>query len=257
MDYMHKIVILGVHYVNVSRIETLDLMESFIGQGGRHIICTPNVDHLLQARKDQEFHGILEQADLIVADGMGVVYASRFLGVPLKENVGGRHLLPEFSARAAQKGYRIFLLGGKNRSVVQKAVDRLHVDHPSLIIAGTYTPPFMSEFDEVENQRMLNAVNQSKPDVLFVCLGTPKQEKWIASNLQHLNVPVSIGIGAALDMISGHVYEPPRWISDMGLEWLVKLIQEPQRLWRRYILGIPVFIWLVIQQRVKSRISSI
>ncbi len=140
-------------------------------------------------------------------------------------------------------------MGGKNRDVTQKASARLCANFPGLCIAGTYTPPFMNEFDDAENQRMLDAVNQSKPDVLFICLGTPKQEKWIARNLTNLNVPVSIGIGAALDMIAGNIYEPPRWVSGIGLEWLVKLFQEPKRFWRRYLVGIPFFLFLVIRQR--------
>lgn len=100
---------------------------------------------------------------------------------------------------------------------------------------------------------MLAAVHAAQPDVLFVCLGTPKQEKWIARNLRLLDVPVSIGIGAALDMIAGRVYEPPGWVSAIGLEWLVKLTQEPLRLWKRYLVGIPRFVWLVFWQRIHTQ----
>jgi len=249
--HINPVDILGVQYDNLLRSEVLDCIEVWISQKQAHQICTPNVAHLLLARKDPEFQSILERADLVVADGMGVVCAGRFLGTPLKENVGGRLLLPEFAARAVQKGYRIFLLGGKNCDVTQKASACLCADYPGLCIAGTYTPPFMHEFDDVENQRMVDVVNQSKSDVLFVCLGTPKQEKWIARNLQKLNVPVSIGVGAALDMIAGEVYEPPRWISGIGFEWLVKLIQEPKRLWRRYLVGVPLFLGLVLLQRLR------
>lgn len=243
--------LLGIRYDNLTRLDVLDQVELWIQEGGHHMICTPNADHVVRTQTDIEFREIIQKSDLVVSDGMGVVYAARFLGTPLKENVGGRLLLPEFAARAVQKGCRIFLLGGKNRDVMQRASARLCANFPGLCIAGTYTPPFMDEFDDVENQRMLDAVNQSKSDVLFVCLGTPKQEKWIARNLQKLDVPVSIGIGAALDIIAGEVYEPPGWISGIGFEWFVKLVQEPKRLWRRYLVGIPHFLWLILLQRLR------
>lgn len=248
-----KVNILGIQFDNVTRDETVARMEHMISTHKPHMICTPNADHVLQARHDHEFREILECADLVVSDGMAVVYASRLLGTPFEENVGGRLLLPEFASRAACMGYRLFLLGGKDHKVAQIAAARLCVKNPGLIITGTYTPPFMPEFDKVETDRMLDAVHRAQPDALFVCLGTPKQEKWIARNLQRLNVPVSIGVGAALDMISGHVYEPPHWVSNVGLEWLVKLVQEPKRLWQRYLLGIPLFVWLVLQQLRRSQ----
>lgn len=250
------VTILGIRYDNLSREEVLDCMESFAQQGSTRMICTPNADHLLQARRDREFRDILERADLVVSDGMGVVYAARLLGTPFKENVGGRLLLPDFSSRAARFGYRLFLLGGNNEEMVQLAVTKLCRSYPGLVIAGSYTPPFMQEFDEAETGRMLDSIHRARPDVLFVCLGTPKQEKWIARNLDRLNVPVSIGIGAALDMIAGCVNEPPRWVSRIGLEWLVKLLHEPKRLWRRYFWNGTVFVSLILKQRFDLKRSQ-
>lgn len=246
-----RIEILGIQFDNVTRLETLDWIETCIKQGGAQMICTPNANHIVLARYDTEFRLIIEQANLVVPDGMWVVYAARFLGTPLKENVGGRRLLPAFASRAAREGYRIFLLGGTSEDVAQQAAARLISKNPGLIIAGTYTPPFMLEFDEHENERMLDAVLRARPDVLFVCLGTPKQEKWIARNLHRLSATVSIGIGVTLDMIAGRVYEPPDWVSNIGMEWLVRFIQEPKRLWSRYIVGGSEFILLVLKQRFK------
>jgi N-acetylglucosaminyldiphosphoundecaprenol N-acetyl-beta-D-mannosaminyltransferase len=251
------VTILGVPYDNLSRQETLDRIEVFIRSGARHMICTPNADHLLRARKDTEFRAILNRADLVVSDGMGVIYASRLLGTPLKENVGGRLLLSEFAARAVLRRYRLFLLGGRDSHMAQEAADRLRAQDQGVLVCGSYAPPFAAEFDEAETQRMLNTVEAARPDILFVCLGTPKQEKWIACNLGRLNVPVSIGVGAALDMLTGRVREPPRWATDCGLEWLAKLIQEPGRFWRRYLLGIPVFIWLIFAQWAEAKFSRI
>ena len=244
-----RVDILGIQIHNVTRAETLTLMERMIEAGEAHMICTPNADHVVRAQRDSEFREIIERADLVVADGMAIVYAARILGTPFKENVGGRLLLPAFAQRSAVKGYRLFLLGGSTEDVAKQAVVRLRMDYPGVNIVGTYTPPYMPEFDEGETGRMLRAVNQAKPDVLFVCLGTPKQEKWIARNLKRIEAPVSLGIGAALDVLAGKIRQPPAWMTKIGLEWLFRLVQEPKRLARRYLWDDPRFLWLVLQQR--------
>jgi N-acetylglucosaminyldiphosphoundecaprenol N-acetyl-beta-D-mannosaminyltransferase len=242
--------ILGICYDSLTRQEVLDRMEDFIQQGGTHVISTPNADHVVRAQTDVEFREIIRRSDLVVSDGMAVVYASHLLGTPLKENVGGRMLLPALAQRSAEKGYRLFLMGGSSEQVARLAVERLSKDHPGVNIAGTYTPPFMDEFSHEENECMLSAVNRAKPDVLFVCLGTPKQEKWIARNLKNIQVPVTVGIGVAMDMLAGKVRQPPRWVSDIGFEWMYRLIQEPRRLAKRYLVDDPVFFWWVLRQRM-------
>jgi N-acetylglucosaminyldiphosphoundecaprenol N-acetyl-beta-D-mannosaminyltransferase len=245
--------ILGIGFNDLTRVETLDWIEATIRERAVTYICTPNADHLLLSRNDPEFKSLLNKANLVVSDGMGVVYASRILGTPFKENVGGRLLLPDFAAIAAKHGYRIFLLGGRTKEQAQKAAKRLCESYPDLIMPSTYTPPFMEQFDDEETRRILDAIHYAHPDILFVCLGTPKQEKWIVSNIDQLEVPVSIGIGAALDILSEQVIEPPRWMSNIGLEWLFKLVQEPKRLWKRYLLHDPLFIWLVLEQYLNQK----
>lgn len=247
------VALMGIRYHNVSQTETLDIMETWIATGGAHQICTPNVDHPVRAATDPEFSMVMARANLVVADGMGVVYASRFLGTPLKQNVGGRLLLDGFAARAQTKGYRLFLLGGRGTDAVERAAACLEARYPGLVVTGTYAPPFMPELDEPETRRMLAAIYAARPDALFVGLGTPKQEKWIARNLPRLEVPVSIGVGASVDMLAGDVRVPPPWMTEVGLEWLFKTWQEPRRFWRRYLIDDPVFFWWVLRTRVSRR----
>jgi N-acetylglucosaminyldiphosphoundecaprenol N-acetyl-beta-D-mannosaminyltransferase len=245
-----KVNILGICYDNLTRLEVLDRMEIYIQEGGTHMICTPNADHVVRSQTNVEFREIIQRSDLVVSDGMAVVYASRLLGTPLKENVGGRLLLPLMAQRSAEKGYRLFLLGGSSEQVARSAVERLCKDYPGTNIAGTYTPPFMDEFSVEENDCMLSAVHRAKPDVLFVCLGTPKQEKWIARNLKNIQAPVVVGVGVAMDMLAGKVRQPPRWMSDIGFEWLYRLIQEPRRLAKRYLMDDPIFFWWLLRHRM-------
>jgi N-acetylglucosaminyldiphosphoundecaprenol N-acetyl-beta-D-mannosaminyltransferase len=248
-----RVELLGVTYDNVTRAEALDQIERFIEDGRSRIVCTPNADHVLQIRTDAEFGAILHRSDLNLADGMAVIYASRILRRPLVQNVGGRLLLNEFAARSAKRRYRMFLLGGRDQEQANEVGRRLTLANPGLIVAGAYAPPFVSEFDETATAQMLGLIEQAKPAILFVGLGTPKQEKWISRNLHRLRVPVSIGVGAAFDIITGRVKCPPQWMTDAGLEWAFRLGQEPGRLWRRYLQRDSQFFWLVSREWARER----
>jgi N-acetylglucosaminyldiphosphoundecaprenol N-acetyl-beta-D-mannosaminyltransferase len=247
------VVIGGITFDNVTRREAVRYIESFIEQGGHRMVCTPNADHIVRARIDEEFRQIIENADLVVSDGMAVVYASHLIGTPLKGNVGGRLLLPLLAEQSARKGYRIFLLGGSSDEVAARAAERLVKNHPGVNIAGFYSPPFMDEFTAQEDSRMLGEISRSRPDVLFVCLGTPKQEKWIARNICRIDAAVSIGIGVALDMLSGTIRQPPKWMTVVGLEWLHRTFQEPRRLMKRYFINGSIFLCLVLKQKLGYR----
>ena len=245
--------ILGVEFDNVTRAHALAWMERAIDERlPPRMICTPNADHLLLIRKDVEFRHVLRNADLVVADGMGIVYASRILGRPLSENVGGRLLLPDFARRAATKGYVLFLLGGHDQAQATAAAERLRRDCPGLSVRA-WAPPFREQFTEADTQQMLDVIAESRADALFVGLGTPKQECWIAQNLHRLNASVVVGVGAAVDILSGRVSESPAWMTRVGLEWLFKMWQEPRRMWRRYLLGIPHFLVLVLVEAMTRR----
>ena len=246
-----EITVLGVRLHNVDTAETLGIIDTFIKEGGPHQVCTPNVDFLVQAQKDSEFFRILNQASLSVPDGMGVVYASRFLGTPLKENVKGRILVIHLCRQAAQLRHSVFFLGGAP-GVADQAAQILSQQFPGLKIAGTLSPSFHIMDDEVENNRVLDELNRCRPDILFVGMGAPKQDKWIAKNLSQTRIPVALGIGGTFDIISGRIKESPRWMTNVGLEWLFRLSCEPGRLWKRYLVQDPKFFWKVVFQKLRS-----
>jgi N-acetylglucosaminyldiphosphoundecaprenol N-acetyl-beta-D-mannosaminyltransferase len=246
-----EITILGIRLHNVDTADTLEIIDGFIKESGPHQICTPNVDFIVQAQNDSEFFRILNQASLSVPDGMGVVYASRFLGTPIKENVKGRILVVHLCRQAAQLGHSVFFLGGAP-GVADQAAQILSHQFPGLKITGTHSPSFRIMEDEEENNRVLEKLNRCHPDILFVGMGAPKQDKWISQNLSKTSIPVALGIGGTFDIISGRIKESPRWMTNVGLEWLFRLTREPGRLWKRYLVQDPTFFWKVVVQKFRN-----
>jgi len=232
---MQRIELFGIVIHNVTMDEAVDGITGWLAGSGRHYVTTPNVDHVMRLRRDPEFRQIYRNASLVVADGMPLIWASRWLGKPLKERVAGADLLPKVCEAAAERGKTVFLLGGKD-GIAERAAQNLQARFPSLRVVGSYGPPVGFESDEAENQRAVRVINEAQPDVLFVCLGAPKQEKWVARHLQQLQIKVALCVGAAIDYVAGTVRRAPRWMQRAGLEWAWRLFQEPGRLWRRYLL---------------------
>lgn len=239
--------ICGVWVDNVTMEKTLDYMSEFIQDGLAHYIVTPNVDHIVLARQDAEFAEAYQRADLVIPDGMPLIWASKILGQPLAERVTGSDLLPRACEMAALKGYKLFFLGSTPASA-SKAIQSLKERYHRLQIAGSYSPPFGFEKDEFENQKAIAIVKQAAPHLLFVALGTPKQEKWIYKHSKLLQVPVSVGIGAGLDFIAGIQKRAPKWMQDVGLEWFWRLCLDPKRLWKRYARDTKFFYYLLLQK---------
>ena len=243
------VVLLGVPIDNLNLDEAIDQIDRFV-QGGRstgkhHQVVTVNADFIAQAEKDPELRYLLQEADLATADGMPLVWAARLLKVPLKGRVTGADIVPALARRAAEKGYSIYLFGAAP-GVAQKAGDILVQKYPGLKIAGVVSPAFTSVL-EME-QDVLNAIEKTQPDILMVALGNPKQEKWIGMYGRQLKVPVMIGVGGSLDFIAGQVKRAPQWMQKIGLEWLFRLLQEPRRLWRRYVVDLFVFSKFLVRQ---------
>ncbi len=241
-----SIAILGVPFDNVTTGEALERIEQMIASRKPHYLATANVDFLVQAREDIELRRILFDADLVLCDGTPVLWASRWLGNQLAERVAGADIVPLLMQRAAEKKYRIFLLGASPESVA-KAADRLREACPELILAGYYSPPF-NKLIEMDHDEIKRRVLAAKPDLLLVSLGCPKQEKWIAMHYRSLGVPVSAGVGATIDFLAGQVRRAPTWMRRRGLEWVFRLIQEPRRLFRRYMKDLWVFSWSIAAQ---------
>lgn len=240
------IAILGVPFDNVTTAETVDLIERMIASGQPHYLVTANVDFLVQAQADVELRRILFDAHLVLCDGTPLVWASRLLGNPLPERVAGADLVPLLMRVAAAKGYRIFFLGATTDSA-SRAVENLKRLHPNLVIAGHYSPPF-NKLLEMDHDEIARRIREARPDMLFVSLGCPKQEKWIAMHYRSLGVPVCAGVGATIDFLAGTVKRAPVWMHRVGLEWVYRLCQEPRRLLSRYVKDFWVFGWKIAAQ---------
>jgi N-acetylglucosaminyldiphosphoundecaprenol N-acetyl-beta-D-mannosaminyltransferase len=252
---LDKIQILGVQVNSVNLEDSIKLIEKFILEKGKHQVCVPNVYTTVLMQKDDELKKINNSCSLAVPDGMPLVWVSKLYGKPIPERVTGSDLFQRFAKVAAQKGYKFFFLGAAPDTVKKMTVN-LEEKYPLLNIVGTYSPPFLKDFPEEENHKMIGIINKTKPDVLWVGLTAPKQEKWIGRNLDKLNVPVSIGVGAVFDFMAGKARRAPNWLQKIGLEWLYRLCQEPGRLWKRYLVGNSIFIWGVMKEFVKMQIKS-
>ncbi|MCP5093994.1 MAG: WecB/TagA/CpsF family glycosyltransferase [Chloroflexi bacterium] len=243
------VVILGAPIDDLSISETLERLESFIEIGRatnkNHQVATVNVDFLVKAISDPELSFLLQDIDLAMADGMPLVWGARLLGVPFKERVAGSDVIPLFAERAAEKGYSIYLLGAAP-GVAAEAANVLTKRFPDLRIVGTYSPPYRSVLEM--DPDIIDDVQAKKPDILLVAFGNPKQEKWIGMHRHELNVPVMIGVGATLDFIAGYRKRAPVWMQRAGLEWVFRLLQEPKRLWRRYVVDLFSFGFLFLRQ---------
>ncbi len=235
------IAILGVPFDSVSMDDTVGLIEEMVRSRKPHYLATANVDFTVQALEDEELRRILFDAHLVVCDGTPLIWASRWLGNPLPERVAGSDLVPLLIKIAAAKGYRIYFLGGRE-DVTQRAISRLSEQYPHLQIVGYDSPPY-APLHDMDHAAIAAKIRAAKPDLLFVSFGCPKQEKWIAMNYRTLGVPVSVGVGATIDFLAGEVSRAPRWMQRCGLEWIFRLLQEPRRLFKRYVKDFWVFGW--------------
>ncbi len=232
--------------------EALHEMERLILEKNLRFVVTPNVDVLMQLHKDPEFKRIFEKAALVLPDGMPLLWAGHFLGTPFKEKVSGSDLFVEFCAFAAQKGYKVYFMGAMP-GVAAEARDVLTKRFPGLQVVGVHSPSFGFEKNEAECADIVRKIHAAAPDVLFLALGSPKQEIWAERFREQLGVPVTIGVGISFDYVAGTVKRAPRWMQNAGLEWLFRLFIEPRRLWKRYLLNDPKFFWLVLRQKCSKK----
>ena len=255
MKQFPKVSILGVEIHKIATEDVLSTVEKWLECKDKpRIICTPNEDHAMKARRDESFRQIINHADLAVPDGMAIVRASRMLGTPLPGAVNGRLLALELCKLAAARGWSVFFLGGQ-AGAAESAARKLDASYPTLKVAGSFCPRYGFVLGDDEDKRAVESVTRACPDILLVGLGAPKQEKWITAHLGDLQVPLSIGVGYAFDILGGLVREPPIWITRVGLGWLYRLSIEPKRLWRRYLVEGPVFVSLALKSKCMRRKS--
>lgn len=225
----------------------LGMLES--GVKGKYVACA-NPHSVVVAQSDSHFKRALAKADILLPDGVGIVLAAKILGLDLTERVTGPDFFLELTRKADKNGgLRYFFLGSTDEAL-QKIVIRLNKEFPQMIMCGRISPPFKAEFTEEDNQLMIEQINNAKPDVLWVGMTAPKQEKWIYHNKDKLDVPLIGAIGAAFDFYAGTVQRSPKWACEMGLEWLPRLLREPRRLFRRNFISSPLFLLMVLKAKL-------
>ncbi len=225
--------VLGVPFHNVTMDETVALIEEQIREGGFHQIATANVDFLRNAIENEWLRSTLCSCDMVVPDGMPVVWMSRLMGTPLKERVSGIDLVERLAEVSARRGYGMFLLGA-SESRSQRAGQALRQRYPGLRIVGRYSPE-ARPIEKMNHEEILRRIEEARPEILLVAFGNPKQEQWLAMHRDRLKVPVCIGVGGSLDMLSGTTPRAPGWMQRCGMEWLHRLGREPGRLAARYM----------------------
>jgi N-acetylglucosaminyldiphosphoundecaprenol N-acetyl-beta-D-mannosaminyltransferase len=239
--------ILGIELSNVTMEEAIESIRTLIYAKKRDFIVTPNVDHIVRLQHDNVSKEIYSHAHLVLADGMPLIWASKFLGTPLKEKVSGSDLFLKLCEVAAKDNFKVFLLGGRGNAA-KIASENLSKQFKGLNIVGHYGPPFGFEDDNKENERVISEINSAKPNILFVGLGSPKQEKWIWHNLHKLEISVAIGVGVSIEFASGMIKRAPLWMQKTGLEWFWRLMMEPKRLGFRYLRDFRFFLLLFNQK---------
>ncbi|EIA18226.1 WecB/TagA/CpsF family glycosyltransferase [Clostridium perfringens] len=232
---MSRMNFLNIEVDNLTMNEAIDRAEELIIKKKPSYVVTPNVDHIVKLENDKEFQEVYKNADLILTDGMPLIWISKIKGNPIKEKISGSDFFPKLCERAAEKGYSIFLLGAAE-GVATKAAKNLKEKYEGLNIVGTYSPSYGFEKKDDEIKMIIEMINKAKPDILAVGLGAPKQEKFLHKYRNDLNVPISLAIGASIDFEAGNINRAPKWMQNCGLEWFYRLCKEPKRMFKRYII---------------------
>ena len=231
--------------------QTLNRIEQFIIEGNpsQHVVV--NVAKIVKMRKDPELREIVSNCDLINADGMPLVWASRLLGNPLPCRVAGVDLFQNLVNLCAEKGYRPFFFGAREQ-VVEKVVEKFKARYPQLNVAGFRN----GYYSEDEESGIAEMIRDSKADMLFVGFSSPKKEKFLKCWMGTMKVPFCMGVGGSFDIIAGRTKRAPEWMQKLGLEWCYRIYQEPRRMWKRYAKTNPVFVWMVIKEYIKMKLGN-
>jgi N-acetylglucosaminyldiphosphoundecaprenol N-acetyl-beta-D-mannosaminyltransferase len=242
-----RITMMGCQVDNLSMEETLGKVEGFIASGRPHQHVVVNVDKLVKASRDEQLRQIINDCALVNVDGMPVVWASRLLGKPLKERVAGVDLFEALMRRAADKGWRVFLLGAREEvvSAVKATYER---KYPALVVAGYRNGYWKGEQEEAE---VVAQIKESRADLLFVAISSPKKEQFLGRYQADMKIPFAMGVGGTFDVAIGKVRRAPVWMQNCGLEWFYRFLQEPRRMFRRYFIDDMAFVWLFIKEAAR------
>lgn len=232
---MSRMKFLNTEIDNLTMEEAILEIDKLILNKKPSYVVTPNVDHIVKLEHDKEFQNVYKEADLILTDGMPLIWISKLKACPIKEKVSGSDLFPKVCQLSSEKGYKLFLLGAAE-GIAVKASENLKSKFRGLNIVGTYSPSYGFENKKEEVEKIIKTINEAKPDILAVGLGAPKQEKFICKYKDKLNVPISLAIGASIDFEAGNIERAPKWMQKSGLEWFYRLCKEPKRMFKRYLV---------------------
>ena len=239
--------VLDVPLALIDYERTLDWIDAAVESRHRGYICVAAVHTVMACQEDEDLRRAVLAADFTVPDGQPLVWALRALGHKLSDRVYGPTLMDKACARAAETGQRFYLYGGRNQGALAQLARTLRLRHPGLKIVGGHCPPFRPLTD-AEEAEIVEDIHRSRADVVWVGIGVPKQEKWMTSMRARLDAPVLVGVGAAFDFHAGLVPQAPAAMQRLGLEWLFRLVQEPRRLWKRYLRYNPLFVTGFVRQ---------
>ncbi len=252
---MKKTKLLNTYVNNLTWEETMKELAGLVECSRPASVVEVNVDLIMQMEKDAYFRKIVREADLTLVDGKPLIWISRWLRHPIKEKISGSDLMYRVCELAEKKNYSVFILGGKPETA-KLAEENVRKRYPGISEIGSYSPPFGFEKKEEEKQKILDIVSKARPDFLMVCLGAPKQEKWIYENAAKSGAKVHLCAGASVDFMAGTVKRAPKWMSDHGFEWFYRFLMEPKRLFRRYFIDdvkILRLMWKYRGQRKETR----
>lgn len=240
-----RVDVLGVHVNAVNLRSAVAEIARWSQDRKRHYVCVTGVHGVMESQRDGDLRAIHNASGLTTPDGMPMVWAARFAGAPAVDRVYGPDLMLELCDEAARRGWRSFFYGGKE-GVADELIARLTARFPGLKVAGSYSPPFRT-LTPAEDEEIVERINASGADLVWVGLSTPKQERWMSDHVGRLDAFALLGVGAAFDFHAGLVRQAPRWMQRSGLEWLFRLSQEPRRLWKRYLTNNPRFVLKILR----------
>ena len=217
----------------------------------KHYICVPNAYSTVVANRDKDFREIINKAVFTIPDGMPLVWYSKTYKKSLDTRISGFELFNAYSRQMDKKKMSCFFFGGKDELVAEAIIKKFRNEFKDVKVAGHYVPPFLDEFKKVEKQKIQETINSCKPDVVWVGMSAPKQEKWISNNIKDLDIGMACGVGAVFDFYSGEIKRAPGWMQKTGLEWLYRILADPKRLFKKYLIYNTNFIILVVVELFK------
>jgi N-acetylglucosaminyldiphosphoundecaprenol N-acetyl-beta-D-mannosaminyltransferase len=251
---LHSVPVLGIPVAATDYQRTMDWIDHMVAARRRGSICVATVHIVMRSQEDPELRDSMLTSSLIIPDGQPLVWAMNLLGEDLRSRVYGPTLMERYCERSAQTGTRMYLYGGRNQGALAQLALNLRRRYPGLKIVGGYAPPFRPLTRE-EDEAVIDEINRSRADVVWVGIGQPKQEKWMMRMRDRLEAPVLIGVGAAFDFHAELIPQAPDWVQRAGLEWAFRLAKEPRRLWRRYARYNPRFVVGFARQYLRHRLA--